>query len=105
MFSFQNERLTHLVKQLLGKTKRTYVRKYCLKVVSSTGAICGIALDTFKIYLRTCGMNNINRVRHAAVQGLSQDVKNRPILSHNQRHQYSQFHQEAQPNNLLAKSY
>ena len=32
------------------------------------GAKCGIALDTRDIHLHTCRMNNINHVKHAAVQ-------------------------------------
>ena len=68
-----NEQLTYLAKQLFGKAQRTNVRKYCPNVATSTGAICGIALDTRDIHLRTCRMNNVNHVKHAAVQAWFQD--------------------------------
>ena len=38
-----NEQLTHLAKQLFGKSQRTSVRKYCPNVATSTGAIFRIA--------------------------------------------------------------
>jgi len=68
-----NEHLTYLAKQLFGKAQRTHARQFCPNVSTSTGVVCGHVLDSRDTHLRTCRMNNINHLKHYAVQAWFQD--------------------------------
>ena len=63
-----NDELIYLAKQLFGKAQRKYIRKFCPNVAQSTGNICGAALDSRDLHLRTCKMNNVNHEKHEALR-------------------------------------
>ncbi len=53
LFRVSDEQLINLAKQLFGKAQRRCVRKYCPNTAFVTGNICGAALDSRDIYIRT----------------------------------------------------
>ena len=48
-----NDELIYLAKQLFGKAQRNEICKFCPSVAQSTGKICGTALDSLDLHLRT----------------------------------------------------
>jgi len=68
-----NEHLVYLAKQLFGKPQRLNDSKFCPNT-SSTGTICGAALDSRDLHIRTCKMTSIHRQNHAAIQHWFEDL-------------------------------
>ena len=69
-----DEQLIYLAKQLFGKAQRRCVRKFCPNTAFGTGNICGAALDSRDIHIRTCKINNVNHQKHAALQQWFEDL-------------------------------
>ncbi len=69
-----DKQLIYLAKQLFGKAQRRCVRKFCPNTAFGSGNICGSALDSRDIHIRTCRMNNVNQQKHAALQQWFEDL-------------------------------